>query len=115
MGILGIISWLWLVILAITKGISLNRKYMAERFTYNPQEAAARTHPNSSQFANRMHMLRYPDYLFPGLISAVVVFLIHNIIDFSFFLPEFSRKRNILLMQIPCKTKDINYRVLLLF
>lgn len=67
MGILGIISWLWLVISAIAKGINLNRKYMAERITH-----------------------QFPDYMFPGLISAVVVFLIHNIIDFSFFLPEVS-------------------------
>ena len=70
MGFLGIISWLWLVILALVKGTRLYRNYMA---AYKSVKIPG-----------------YPDYMFPGLISAVVVFLIHNIIDFSFFLPEVS-------------------------
>lgn len=88
MGILGIISWLWLVILAIVKGISINRRYMAERVTYQPQDISVDMEQN--RFFNGVKILGYPDYMFPGLISAIVVFLIHNIIDFSFFLPEVS-------------------------
>ncbi len=88
MGILGIISWLWLVILALAKGFSLNRKYMTERIGYQAQNIGVDI--QQGKFFNGVKIRGYPDYMFPGLVSAVVVFLIHNIIDFSFFLPEVS-------------------------
>lgn len=59
MGILGIISILWLII-AVLKSAIKNIK----------------SSPHKEQIA--------------GLITACVVFLIHNLIDFSFFLPEVS-------------------------
>ncbi len=80
MGFLGIISWLWLVILALVKGIRLFRNYMA---IYKSQNSGI-----NSEVSVKIPV--YSDYMFPGLISAIVVFLIHNIIDFSFFLPEVS-------------------------
>lgn len=75
MGIIGLTSWLWLIILAIAKGIN---NYKTANMLYKSQNIAG------------TKITTYPDYISPGLISASVVFLIHNFIDFSFFLPEVS-------------------------
>ncbi len=86
MGIIGIISWLWLIISTIKAGINLNRKYMAAVITYQTQNI----HTEAQQNGNFSGITanQYPDYMFPGLISACLVFLLHNSIDFNFFLPE---------------------------
>ncbi len=60
MGLFAVICWLWLVFLSISKGIK-NLK----------------TSVNHS-------------FMPAGIISASIIFLIHNLIDFSFFLPEVS-------------------------
>lgn len=60
MGILGIISWLWIVFLSFKLGFN--------KLVYSEKQ----------------------NYINAGIISASTAFLSHNFIDFSFFLPEVS-------------------------
>lgn len=60
MGLFALICWLWLVFFSISKGIKIFK--ISVNHSFMPA----------------------------GIISASIVFLIHNFIDFSFFLPEVS-------------------------